>query len=172
MIGHHSVAGGWLLAMLIVSSGAAAQTDDVAGAAAASEPMPAAWQAVPVGSIIAFMPRPGSDYRDISGLKRWLDRQGWALCDGTLGTPDLRNRMLLGTTEIVTTGQRLGNWEHTHQVRGETEMPVRRNRNTPTGNLQLKQIPDDQHRHRVDLTSAKAEHLPPSLRVMFIMRVR
>jgi hypothetical protein len=80
--------------------------------------------------------------------------------------------MLLGTTELATVGQRLGSREHDHRVRGETDSPVRRNRSTPTGREQLRQIPDDQHRHRLDVTTAEAEHLPPSLRVMFIMKVR
>jgi len=127
---------------------------------------------LPAGAIVAFMPRFGGDYHDIAGLKRWLDARGWALCDGSGGTPDLRNRMLLGTTELATVGQRLGSREHDHRVRGETQGPVRRNRNTPTGYQQLRQIPDDQHRHRIDVTTAAAEHLPPSLRVLFIMKVR
>ena len=127
---------------------------------------------VPQGTILAFMPRMGGDYGSMTELRTWLDRQGWAICDGTGGTPDLRGRMLLGTTEAATVGQRLGSWDHQHRIRGETDTPVRRNRNTPTGRLQLKQIPDDQHRHRVDMESGKAEHLPPSMRVLFITRVR
>ena len=127
---------------------------------------------LPVGAIVAFMPRAGGAYRDMAGLKRWLEARGWALCDGSNGTPDLGHRMLLGTTDLATAGQRLGSREHDHRVRGETDSPVRRNRSTPTGRLNLRQIPDEQHRHRLDVTSAKAEHLPLSLRVLFIMKVR
>jgi hypothetical protein len=128
---------------------------------------------VPKGAIMAFMPSmTGGDYRNASELRAWLARQGWAICDGTGGTPDLRNRMLLGTTDVSSVGQRMGSWEHAHRVRGETGIPVRRNRNTPTGRLQTQQIPDDQHRHRVDMEADKAEHMPPSMRVLFIMKVR
>jgi hypothetical protein len=128
---------------------------------------------VPKGAIMAFMPSmTGGDYRNASELRAWLARQGWAICDGTGGTPDLRNRMLLGTTDVSSVGQRMGSWEHAHRVRGETGIPVRRNRNTPTGRLQNQQIPDDQHRHRVDMEADKAEHMPPSMRVLFIMKVR
>ena len=128
---------------------------------------------VPTGAIMAFMPRmTGGDYGNASELRAWLARQGWAICDGTGGTPDLRNRMLLGTTDLFSVGQRMGSWEHAHRIRGETGIPVRRNRNTPTGRLQNLQIPDDQHRHRVDMEADKAEHLPPSMRVLFIMKVR
>ena len=128
---------------------------------------------VPKGAIMAFMPSmTGGDYRNASELRAWLARQGWAICDGTGGTPDLRNRMLLGTTDVSSVGQRMGSWEHAHRVRGETGIPVRRNRNTPTGRLQNLQIPDEQHRHRVDMEADKAEHIPPSMRVLFIMRAR
>lgn len=127
---------------------------------------------LPKGAIIAFMPRLGDDYGSMSELRGWLKQRGWAICDGESGTPNLRDRMLLGTTEAATVGQRLGSWDHEHRVQGETKAPVRRNRNTPTGRQQLVQIPDDQHRHRVDLRSDKAAHLPPSMRVLFIMKVR
>lgn len=129
--------------------------------------------AVPKGTIMAFMPSMTSgDYGTASELRAWLAGQGWAICDGTGGTPDLRNRMLLGTTDASSVGQRLGSWDHTHRIRDETGIPVRRNRNTPTGRLQNMQIPDDQHRHRVDMESDKADHIPPSMRVLFIMKVR
>lgn len=128
--------------------------------------------ALPVGAIIAFMPRMGSEYGNVEELRAWLRRQGWAICDGADGTPDMRNRMLLGTTDPITAGQRLGSRDHDHRVRGDTEAPLRRNRSTPTGRFQLKQIPDEQHRHRLDIESDKAEHLPPSMRVLFIIKVR
>ncbi|QQO56885.1 MAG: hypothetical protein N838_29485 [Thiohalocapsa sp. PB-PSB1] len=127
---------------------------------------------LPIGAIIAFMPAMGADYRNMTELRVWLKQQGWAICDGTNGTPNLRDRLLIGTTDSAAAGQRLGSWEHEHRIRGETDIPVRRNRNTPTGRLQSRQIPDDQHRHRVDIKSDRADHLPPSTRVLFIMKVR
>ena len=137
----------------------------------AAAPKPPA--GLPKGSIVAFLPRmSGTEYNDGASLRRWLDRQGWAICDGSNGTPDLRQRMLLGTDDPLRTGQRLGSRKHEHRVRGDSGTPVHRNRSTPTGRLQLKQIPDDQHRHRLDLKSDRAEHLPPSLQVLFILKVR
>ena len=133
---------------------------------------PATSAALPIGTIVAFIPHMGSEYRDLAELRRWLDQQGWAICDGSRGTPDLRDRMLLGTVDADRTGERLGSWEHEHRIRGETGIPARRNRDTPTGRLQLRQIPDDQHKHRLDMKSDKVEHLPPSVRVLFIMKLR
>lgn len=126
---------------------------------------------LPAGAIIAFMPRFGADYADAAGLERWLAARGFAICDGRNGTPDLRDRMLLGTDAPARTGEALGSRTHDHQVRGDTGAPVRRNRATQTGREQLVQLPDDQHRHPLDLTTSPAEHLPPSLRVLFIMKL-
>jgi hypothetical protein len=137
-----------------------------------AEPAPVLAQQVPVGTIVAFMPRAGSEYRGAGGLRGWLARRGWAICDGSGGTPDLRDPMLLGTTDPSRTGERLGARDHAHQVRGETGTPVRRNRSTPTGRQQLRQIPDEQHRHSLRLDTGEADHLPPSTRVLFIMKVR
>jgi hypothetical protein len=106
-----------------------------------------------------------------SELRTWLAARGWAICDGTRGTPDLRDRMLLGTTDATLVGTRLGSREHSHRVRGETGRPVLRNRHTPTGRAELKHLPDDQHRHSVDLATDRAQHLPPSTRVLFIMKL-
>jgi hypothetical protein len=117
----------------------------------------------------------GEDYGSMQALRSWLERQGWAICDGTGGTPDLRNRMLLGTVEAATAGQRLGAWDHQHRVQGETQAPVRRNRNTPTGRQQLIQIPrrstPPPAGHAIRQCRG-ADHLPPSMRVLFIMKIR
>jgi hypothetical protein len=167
-----------LLLLLALGAGAAASEAIDGGtaamnAASSEAPRAAALPTeLPVGAIIAFMPQFGSQYRDSAGLRRWLGDHGWAICDGTRGTPDLRNRLLLGTTDMARVGRRIGSRDHDHRIRGESGSPVRRNRSTPTGRLQLRQIPDDQHRHGIDLTSAKAEHLPPSLQVLFIMKLR
>ncbi len=127
--------------------------------------------ALPPGSIVAFVPRASGFSGTSAGLRNWLAARGWALCDGTRGTPDLRDRMLLGTNDASRVGERLGSRDHDHRVRGETGTPVLRNRHTRTGLAELKHLPDDRHRHAVDLASDGAEHLPPSTRVLFIMKL-
>lgn len=127
---------------------------------------------LPPGAIIAFMPRFGDDYADAAGLDRWLAARGFVICDGRQGTPDLRERMLLGTATAARAGEALGSREHDHLARGETSDPVWRGRATQTGREQSVQLPDDQHRHHVDLRTTASAHLPPSLRVLFIMKLR
>jgi hypothetical protein len=126
--------------------------------------------AIPPGGIIAFVPQASGVSGD--ALRRWLAERGWAICDGSHGTPDLRDRMLIGTTDPLAVGRRLGSRDHDHRVRGETGTPVLRNRHTPTGRAELRHLPDDQHRHSVDLASDRTEHLPPSTQVLFIMKLR
>jgi len=39
---------------------------------------------------------------------------GWSLCDGSNGTPDLRNRMLIGAGDTYIVGATGGSSTHTH----------------------------------------------------------
>jgi hypothetical protein len=127
--------------------------------------------ALPAGSILAFVPAASGYAGTGANLRDWLAERGWAICDGTRGTPDLRGQMLLGTTDPVTVGQRLGSRDHDHRVRGESDAPVMRNRHTPTGRGPLKHLPDDRHRHGLNVSTDRSEHLPPSTRVLFIMKL-
>ena len=40
---------------------------------------------------------------------------GWALCDGTNGTPDLRNKFIIGAGDIYNSGDAGGETSHTHK---------------------------------------------------------
>lgn len=163
--------GAWLLASAL----AVAASSDYAVAAdpalAPQAPSGMAANPLPAGSIIAFVPNASGFTGTDAELRGWLAERRWALCDGTSGTPDLRDRMLYGTTEAASVGQRLGARDHDHRLRGETGTPVLRNRYTPTGRAELKHLPDDQHRHSIDTASDRTEHLPPSVKVLFIMKL-
>ena|ERR1700681_659520 len=49
--------------------------------------------------------------------------QGWAICDGTNGTPDLRGKYLVGVDALADIGKNVGNEKHNHNVsvRGTTD---------------------------------------------------
>jgi len=128
---------------------------------------------LPRGSILAFFPDPKSgDYSDLPSLKRWLGAQGWAICDGSEGTPDLNYRMLLGTIHPEEAGQNLGSRTHDHKSRGETGAAYGRDHAFLTGRGHIIRVPEGGHRHRLDGRTESSEHLPLSLRVLFIMKVR
>lgn len=42
---------------------------------------------------------------------------GWALCDGTNGTPDLRNRFIIGAGDTYTSGDVGGETSHAHKYK-------------------------------------------------------
>jgi hypothetical protein len=128
---------------------------------------------MPTGTIVAFLPHPKSPhYTDEDGLKRWLLDQGWALCDGTEGTPDLNYRLLLGTVHPEETGQNLGSRTHEHRTRGTTEAARGRERAFSIARGPVVRMPGEGHEHRLDAATDKTEHLPLSTRVLFIMKVR
>jgi hypothetical protein len=128
---------------------------------------------LPRGAIVAFLPDFDSgEYADTDSLRRWLGERGFALCDGADGTPDLNHRMLLGTIHPEEAGSNIGSRTHDHRLREETGHAQGREQSLPTGRGPLVRVPDTGHRHCLEGTTQPAEHLPLSLRVLFIMKVR
>lgn len=70
---------------------------------------------VPIGSIIAWSGEPSNI------------PNGWSICDGTNGTPDLRNKFVLGSSSEKPMGTTGGAETHTLSVE---EMPAHRHTNT------------------------------------------
>ncbi len=128
---------------------------------------------LPKGAIIAFLPDPNSkDYADDRSLGRWLLSRGWAICDGTGGTPNLNFRMLLGATRMETAGQSQGTRTHRHRVQGKTTAIQTRQQTIRQGIAPRIRVPAGRHRHEVTAITDPAEHLPLSTRVIFIMKIR
>jgi hypothetical protein len=150
--------------LALAAAPAGAQTD-------ATPSLPPA--GLPKGAIVAFLPDPQSrEYSDLKGLKSWLREQGWALCDGSEGTPDLNYRMLLGTIHPQEAGQNLGSRTHDHRITGNADAPFGRDHNIRSGVGRALRVPADGHKHRLDAGTDQAEHLPLSLRVIYIMKIR
>ena len=128
---------------------------------------------LPKGSIVAFMPDTDSGpYTDLGSLRSWLKQRGWAICDGSEGTPNLHYRFLLGTERPADTGQRIGQRSHEHQVTGETDPAQGSRRHHGSGHKFPVSAYPDGHRHRYGGVSEEASNLPPSMTVMFIMKTR
>ncbi len=130
-------------------------------------------ETLPKGAIIAFLPEPDSKfYSDVKSLKRWLKSQGWVLCDGTQGTPDLNYQMLIGTTNVRQTWQKVGSRTHSHKIGGESGPSRGRVKAVRGGFGRQERIPGDGHKHPIEFVSDTAEHLPLSTRVLFIMKIK
>ena len=70
--------------------------------------------------------------------------QGWSLCDGTNGTPDLRNRFVMGAGDMYAVKQTGGHFSHNH---GVTVNPT---------TLTAAQMPSHNHSVLVPITGPRA----------------
>lgn len=114
---------------------------------------------------------------------------GWALCDGGNGTPDLRNRFIVGAGSTYDPEDTGGVSAHTHSVSTNTNSSGGHNHGGSTD--AATQIPEARavgneganyanhthpissgggHTHSVSVTSGSTSNLPPYLALAYIMR--
>jgi len=83
---------------------------------------------------------------------------GWTLCDGTNGTPDLRDKFVVGAGSTYAVDATGGTVSHEHELRTfDTTPPAR--------------IIDDTQPADVDKTTSNVSHLPPYWSLAYIMNV-
>lgn len=103
---------------------------------------------------------------------------GWALCDGENGTPDLRDRFVIGHSATAVDGllgETGGTTNHFHVV----NIPQVQSTTVGGGTLINEGVGGTKaatgpHSHNVDppaTNSAEASHLPPFIRLGFIMKL-
>jgi len=109
---------------------------------------------LPKGTIIPFH---GTEHEVRQALAR-----GWAICDGSNGTPDLRDRFILGTglTDIGLVG---GTKAHAHA--GTTKNPREKDRTAGMGGSEAAR-----QKHTHSFETEEAQHLPPFLKVVFLIK--
>jgi hypothetical protein len=113
---------------------------------------------------------------------------GWALCDGSQNTPDLRNRFVLGAGTAEYTGSIGGSRTHQHREREHTHQidpPVSRMRQV-YGNSGYPRTRSRNHSYTVPEQTANrrsfksgpaavapdsVSHLPPYYNIAFIMKL-
>ncbi len=121
--------------------------------------------ALPAGAIVPWFTRDG------------VVPEGWALCDGTRGTPDLRGRFLIGARSVEDVGVEVGSARHSHSYSGLTS-DARYHSDAwgfPPGIQALRngapQMTGSDHGHGFQGTTTEAAHLPPCTAVLFIMKL-
>jgi len=118
------------------------------------------------GMIVAYYARSGSI------------PTGWAICDGTNGTPDLRGKYLVGVDALADVGNVVGNEKHNHgaTVHGTTDGA----RVVPDGwgfdgpdRGKSPQATGLDHTHGFSGAGATdyADNRPPSLTVIYLMKL-
>jgi hypothetical protein len=91
---------------------------------------------------------------------------GWSICDGTNGTPDLRNRFVRGANASGGSG---GQASHTHCHTGSTSSPS-------TGSIMVDMgcsvyVSPSCHNHSVgSIADTSTGHLPPYYELIFIRK--
>jgi hypothetical protein len=97
--------------------------------------------------------------------------QGWLLCDGTNGSPNLNHKYLIGTTDPNELLSTIGQPNHSHGFVGVTGTyngahndNVVQNNNAPLG------VPGYDHTHNFAGQTDLQPNLPPSIYVFYIFK--
>jgi hypothetical protein len=116
---------------------------------------------VPSGTIVAWYPMQAQAVISMSGKMSLKVPQGWVLCDGENGAPDLRERFIYGTTDPSVIGAIGGKKDHEHTGKTNTGINI----NGPK---------EDSHHtggvHYHTFTTDAREHLPPFIKLVYIMK--
>lgn len=93
---------------------------------------------------------------------------GWALCDGTQGTPDLRERFVICAGQFIPPGSISGDWAHTHPFTGDGHVhPLIAGANIAAG----ADYDDTTDSSNVSGTTDSTQHVPPFYALAFIMKL-
>ena len=87
---------------------------------------------------------------------------GWALCNGDNGTPDLRNKFLVGAGDTYAVDGSVGATTHTHSVNATESTDVARGADTEDPQAA---------RQSHTLTTASGSSLPPYYALAYLMRL-
>jgi len=124
----------------------------------------AAQNAVPVHTIIAWFQNSGPI------------PNGWAICDGSNGTPDLRGKFLQGVGSVSeVSAAPVGSASHHHSVTisGETGQTSRGNLyHVESGGPPQTRGLDSQSPFSGSGNTSEESNIPPSIRVIYLMKVR
>ena len=105
---------------------------------------------------------------------------GWALCDGNNGTPDLRGRFIIGSGNEYPNksvgGSATIDLTHIHEYSGETEQTKSTTRDRPGEYGSFQDIPQERHTHGYSGKTEKAGNskqniLPPYYALCYIMKI-
>jgi len=122
---------------------------------------------LPKGTIIPF-----------KGNRDEIDFEYWAICDGNKGTPNLKDRFILGAT-FIQQGDRGGSNSHTHSAstvpRGQVSK--RQSLEFPHKDGTVKEFQVERHDHSFKGISspviiARSENIPPYYRLVFLMKIK
>ena len=86
--------------------------------------------------------------------------EGWAICDGSQGTPDLREKFIMGTNSMQEVGKRGGAKDHTHRLH---RSQIKKYGAAPQSNGVEFEI--------FKSTVVESSNLPPYFKMIYIMKL-
>lgn len=89
---------------------------------------------------------------------------GWAICDGSYGTPDLTDKFIMGTNSLNSVSESGGTVEHIHT--GKTNNGNNNKQRTGSGG---RDASDRNHSHIIYVD--KTNHLPPYYKLIYLMKL-
>jgi hypothetical protein len=133
---------------------------------------------VPEGTIIPWYP--SSRFIEKHGdHEQLIPPDGWAICDGTLETPDLRDRFIRGAQDFSKMGSG-GEDQHTHPGKSSASKDTPRYRNGGTKAYQRQEQEAKEHpglygqdvvHHTHPFTTGKAFNVPAYYGLVYIMKL-
>jgi len=131
-------------------------------------PIPEPFFGVPQGTVIPWSPPDSAIRTDNVGNEHIVAPDGWALCDGEDGTPDLRNRFVLGTTDPKVVGSLAGSASHAHP-NVSTGQPAKGGAGEHRAGVGVKfPYATGNHTHAITLKPAAID--PPHAKLVFIIK--
>ncbi|GGK80959.1 hypothetical protein EHS89_14640 [Amphritea balenae] len=129
-------------------------------------PLPENVYGVPKGTVLAWRPTEANLKTDNAGSSYLLAPQGWALCNGEEGTPDLRDRFILGGKAFDEVGVVGGAVSHTHTA---TSIKTKSTWQARPGVGSKYSQPKPEHTHAISV--GKSNNLPPFVKLAYIMKL-
>jgi len=123
---------------------------------------------VPRGTVIAWYPRE-SDWAPVPASPDKFELNvpdGWALCNGVNGTPDLVDRFIMGVTTKFDVNSSAGSAEHTHVVEGTTD----RDAQGGSDHGFWARSDGKVHNHRFKVESKSGSSMPPYTGLIYIIK--
>lgn len=96
---------------------------------------------------------------------------GWAICDGTNGTPDLRQRFLRGGADTARSGVLGGNEVHAHQVTLAVSAGPSKGSDYRWGETPWRDVPNPALSGTYAANTPPQSNLPPYIEVVFIIKL-
>lgn len=137
-----------------------------------TRPIPAT-NGVPQGAIISWYPPDESvvyEADDPQKIKTIIAPEGWTVCDGNNGTPNLVGNFIRGAVATADIGLSSGSSSHSHAIAGYTSGETNGHRG-PAEGADNGGGDNWEHQHYFSFTTPETSNIPPFVGLLFLMKI-